>query len=73
MPLALGGLEVPPLTFYQVVEAVARLDGSTGWCTFIGGATASWGPIWPRKPRKTCLGVIPVWSARWLPQAAPRS
>ena len=37
MPLALGGLEVPPLTFYQVVEAVARLDGSTGWCTFIGG------------------------------------
>ena len=37
VPLALGGLEVPPLTFYQVVEAVARLDGSTGWCTFIGG------------------------------------
>jgi alkylation response protein AidB-like acyl-CoA dehydrogenase len=38
VPLALGGLEVPPLTFYQVVEAVARLDGSTGWCTFIGGS-----------------------------------
>ena len=37
MPLALGGLEVPPLTFYRVVEAVARFDGSTGWCTFIGG------------------------------------
>jgi len=38
VPLTLGGLEVPPLTFYRVVEAVARLDGSTGWCTFIGGA-----------------------------------
>jgi alkylation response protein AidB-like acyl-CoA dehydrogenase len=37
VPLALGGLEVPPLTFYRVIEAVARLDGSTGWCTFIGG------------------------------------
>jgi indole-3-acetate monooxygenase len=37
VPLALGGLEVPPLAFYRVVEAVARLDGSTGWCTFIGG------------------------------------
>jgi alkylation response protein AidB-like acyl-CoA dehydrogenase len=38
IPLALGGLEVTPLTFYRVVEAVARLDGSTGWCVFIGGA-----------------------------------
>jgi alkylation response protein AidB-like acyl-CoA dehydrogenase len=34
----LGGLEVPPLTFYEVVEAIARLDGSTGWCAFIGGS-----------------------------------
>src|SRR6266511_1115418 len=38
VPRALGGLEVTPLTFYRVVEAVARLDGSTGWCAFIGGA-----------------------------------
>ena len=38
VPLALGGLEVTPLTFYRVVEAVARLDGSTGWCTFISGS-----------------------------------
>jgi indole-3-acetate monooxygenase len=30
VPRALGGLEVPPLTFYGVVEAMARLDGSTG-------------------------------------------
>src|SRR5438105_4096822 len=29
--------EVHPLTFYRVVEAVARLDGSTGWCVFIAG------------------------------------
>src|SRR5262249_44303941 len=38
-PLALGGLEVSPLTFYRIVEEVARLDGSTGWCVFIGGAS----------------------------------
>jgi indole-3-acetate monooxygenase len=35
VPRALGGLKVTPLTFYQVVEAVARLDGATGWCTSI--------------------------------------
>src|SRR5262244_419398 len=34
-PRTLGGLEVDPLTFYRVVEAIARIDGSTGWCVFI--------------------------------------
>jgi alkylation response protein AidB-like acyl-CoA dehydrogenase len=37
VPRELGGLEVDPLTFYQVVEALARIDGSTGWCMFING------------------------------------
>jgi indole-3-acetate monooxygenase len=37
MPLELGGLNVEPPTFFQVVEALARIDGSTGWCTFING------------------------------------
>jgi alkylation response protein AidB-like acyl-CoA dehydrogenase len=37
VPRALGGLQVDPLTLYQVVEAVARVDGSTGWCLFING------------------------------------
>src|SRR5216683_187361 len=41
VPRELGGLQVDPLTFYQVVEALARLDGSTGWCMFINGG----GPI----------------------------
>jgi alkylation response protein AidB-like acyl-CoA dehydrogenase len=40
-PRALGGLEVPPLDFYRVVEEVASADGSAGWCLFIGGA----GPV----------------------------
>jgi alkylation response protein AidB-like acyl-CoA dehydrogenase len=41
-PHVLGGLEVPPLTFYRVVEEVARLDGSTGWCLFIGAGGVMW-------------------------------
>jgi alkylation response protein AidB-like acyl-CoA dehydrogenase len=39
VPRELGGLQVDPLTFYQVVEALARLDGSTGWCMFINGGS----------------------------------
>ena len=37
VPRTLGGLQVDPLTLYQVIEAVARVDGSTGWCLFING------------------------------------
>jgi indole-3-acetate monooxygenase len=37
VPRELGGLQVDPLTFYLVVEALARMDGSTGWCMFING------------------------------------
>src|SRR5262249_58152153 len=36
VPQSLGGLEVPPLAAYRVIEEVARLDGSTGWCLLIG-------------------------------------
>ena len=67
VPLALGGLEVPPLTFYRVVEAVARLDGSTGWCTFIGGSDGLVGAylahqtaeeIFGRDPRVVLAGSV---------------
>ena len=40
-PRTFGGLEVDPLTFYRVLEAIARIDGSTAWCVWIGGGTPS--------------------------------
>jgi len=35
LPRALGGAELPPLPFLEVIEELARQDGSVGWCTVI--------------------------------------
>jgi alkylation response protein AidB-like acyl-CoA dehydrogenase len=32
LPRSLGGAELPPLTFVQVIEAIAEADASTAWC-----------------------------------------
>jgi alkylation response protein AidB-like acyl-CoA dehydrogenase len=39
-PHTLGGLEVDPLTFYRVVEEIARIDASTAWCVLIASGNA---------------------------------
>ena len=33
LPQTLNGAELDPLSFATVLEAIARIDGSTGWCT----------------------------------------
>ena len=35
LPHALGGAELPPLPFLEVIEELSRQDGSLGWCTVI--------------------------------------
>jgi len=40
IPEAYGGLELHPAAFLEVIEVIARADGSTGWCVMIGAATA---------------------------------
>ena len=40
MPEAIGGLELDPLTTIRIVERVSWADGSAGWTTLIGNATA---------------------------------
>ncbi len=34
-PSALGGLELPPFEFMQVIETISEADASTGWCAMI--------------------------------------
>lgn len=67
VPRELGGLQVDPLTFYQVVEALARIDGSTGWCMFINGGNAisaaflgdeAAEAIYGRDPRSIMSGTV---------------
>jgi alkylation response protein AidB-like acyl-CoA dehydrogenase len=66
-PRSLGGFEVHPLTFYRVVEEIARLDGSTGWCVFIAGCNPMMGAyladgaakeVFGSDPHVTVAGVV---------------
>ena len=66
-PQQLGGYEVSPLTFFHVVEETARIDGSTGWCLFIGGgipvqgafiADAAAAEIFGRDPHVIGAGAV---------------
>ncbi len=58
-PRALGGFEVDPLTFYRVVEEVARIDGSTGWCVFIAGGNPLLGAYLSDEAAETVFGSDP--------------
>jgi alkylation response protein AidB-like acyl-CoA dehydrogenase len=66
-PRTLGGFEVEPITFFRVVEALARLDGSTGWCVFIAGGNPLLGAyladqaaaeVFGRDPQVVTAGVV---------------
>ena len=50
-PVEVGGREVDPLTFLDVVEAASYADGSVGWCVMIGGCYATFGGMLPRDGR----------------------
>jgi alkylation response protein AidB-like acyl-CoA dehydrogenase len=39
VPRALGGAEVTPATMIRAIEAVARADGSAGWCVMVGATS----------------------------------
>lgn len=40
LPRTLGGLEIEPLAFVDVIEELSRADGSAGWTVLIGNSTS---------------------------------
>ncbi len=41
VPSALGGLELPPAETMETIEILARADGASAWCVFIGATSGS--------------------------------
>ncbi|MGE0679797.1 MAG: acyl-CoA dehydrogenase family protein [Candidatus Binatia bacterium] len=59
VPKTLSGFEVPPHVLYRVVEEVARIDGSTGWCAFIGAVVSVFGAFLPDVVAEQIFGSDP--------------
>ena len=55
-PAEIGGREVDPVTFLNVVEAAAYADGSVGWCVMIGGCYATFGGMLPVEGARAIYG-----------------
>jgi alkylation response protein AidB-like acyl-CoA dehydrogenase len=55
-PPEVGGAEIDPLTFFQVVEETAYADGSVGWCTMIGGCYATFAGLLPPEGAREVYG-----------------
>jgi indole-3-acetate monooxygenase len=55
-PVEIGGREVEPVTFLDVVEAASYADGSVGWCVMIGGCYATFGGMLPADGARAIYG-----------------
>jgi alkylation response protein AidB-like acyl-CoA dehydrogenase len=55
-PVAVGGTEVDPVTFLNVVEAASHADGSVGWCVMIGGGYGTFGGMLPLEGARDIYG-----------------
>ena len=55
-PVDIGGGEVDPVTFLDVVEAASHADGSVGWCVMIGGCYATFAGLLPLEGARHIYG-----------------
>ena len=72
LPRALGGAELAPEIFFQVIEAIAEADASTAWCLCQGSGCSMSSAYLPTAAARTIFG--PRASMAWGPgsgRAAP--
>ena len=55
-PAAVGGLEMEPLAAGEVVEALARIDGSTGWAAMVGAQWQWYVALLPQEGQARIFG-----------------
>ena len=65
IPRALGGEEVDAMTFVEVIEAISRVDGATGWCVMIGGCYGVFGGYLPAQAAREILWQRRASDQRW--------
>jgi len=55
-PRSIGGAELDPVSFFDIVEEASYADGSVGWIVMIGGCYATFGGMLPAAGAKEIYG-----------------
>jgi alkylation response protein AidB-like acyl-CoA dehydrogenase len=59
LPKKWGGAEADPRTFIEVIEEVAKVDGSTGWCLMLAAGTGVLSGYLPEEGAHEIYGTDP--------------
>jgi len=73
LPKPLGGGEIDPLTFVQVIEAVAKIDASTAWCLCQNSVCAMVAAFLPEEAAREIYGRDPRAVLAWGPGPGARA
>lgn len=55
VPSVYGGLELPPAETMETIETLARADGASAWCVFIGATSGTVLAMLPEADRKSVV------------------
>jgi alkylation response protein AidB-like acyl-CoA dehydrogenase len=67
LPRSVNGVETDPITFFHVIETIARADGSTAWCLSQAGGCATAAAYLDRSVAEEIFGKDPRALLAWGP------
>ena len=56
VPRVIGGPETDPITAFQAVEELSKVDGSVGWCSFVASAVSIYAGWFPAELGRELFG-----------------